>query len=45
MSLHTLLHVCMNSKAKKSPRLVHSVPVIPRRSPTADQGKEATHAL
>jgi hypothetical protein len=45
MSMHTLLHVCTNSKAKKSPRLVCSVPVIPRRSPTADQDKEASHAL
>jgi hypothetical protein len=45
MSLHTLLHVCTNSKAKKFPRLVRSVPVIPRRSPTAAQDKEACHAL
>jgi hypothetical protein len=45
MSMHTLLHVRTNSKAKKSPRLGLSVHVFSRRSPTAAQDKEVSHAL
>ena len=45
MPLHTLLYVRMNSKAKKSLRLLRSVPVISRRSHPAFQDKEACHAL
>jgi hypothetical protein len=45
MPLYTLLYVRTNSKAKKSPRLLRSVPVLSRRSLVAAQNKEACHAL
>jgi hypothetical protein len=45
MSMHTLLHVRTNSKAKKSPRLGLSVYFFSRRSPVAAHDKEACHAL
>jgi hypothetical protein len=45
MSMHTLLHVRKNSKAKKSHRLVRSSYLISRPSPMAAQDKEACHAL